>query len=93
MQVKLVSNPLSKNARLNVDLAVGFEDEKIFLKTTDGLPLFTVIEAPELVRVNITKNAEKAVDIWADGGAATESLRVSNVDKMMAFDCGEFELK
>jgi hypothetical protein len=93
VQVKLVTNPLSKNARLIVDLAVGFDEENIFLKTTDGLPLFTVIQAPQLVRASITKNGEKTVDIWADGGAAVEQIRVSNIDKMMAFDCGEFELK
>ena len=46
--MKLVSNPLSKNARLIVDLAVGFDEEKIFLKTMDDLPLFTVIEAPQV---------------------------------------------
>jgi hypothetical protein len=93
VQVKLVANPLSKNARSIVDLAVGFDEESIFLKTTDGLPLFTVIQAPQLVRASITKNGEKAVDIWADGGTAVEQIRVSNIDKMMAFDCGDFELK
>jgi hypothetical protein len=93
VQVKLVSNPLSKNARSIVDLGAGFEEESIFLKTADGLALFSVIEAPQLVRVAITKNGEKAVDIWADGGTAIEQVRVSNVDKMMAFDCGDFELK
>jgi hypothetical protein len=91
--MKLVSNPLSKNARLIVDLAVGFEEEHIFLKTTDGLPLFTVIEAPQVVRTAITKSGEKAVDIWADGGTAVEQVRVSNLDKMMEFDAGEIELK
>jgi hypothetical protein len=93
VQVKLISNPLSKDAKLNVDLAVGFDEENIFLKTTDGLPLLTVIEAPQLVRVSLTKSGEKAIDIWADGGTATEQVRISNVDKMMAFDCGDFELK
>jgi len=91
--VKLVPNSLSKAAPLTVDLAVGVEDETIFLKTTDGLPLLTVIEAPQVARVGVTKNGEKAVDVWADGGSATEQLRVSNIDKMMAFDCGEIELK
>jgi hypothetical protein len=91
--VKLVSNPLSKNAKLSIDLGVGFDEERIFLKTTDGLPLFTVIEAPELTKVGITKGTEKAVDIWITSGAGAEPLRVSNVDKMMAFDAGEIELK
>lgn len=93
VQVKLTPNPLSKEAKLNVDLAVAFDEENIFLKTADGLPLLTVIEAPELVRVGITKSGEKAVDIWIDSGAGSDSLHVSNIDKMMAFDCGDFELK
>jgi hypothetical protein len=91
--VKLVPNSLSKDARLTVDLAVGVEDETIFLKTTDGLPLLTVIEAPQVARVGVTKNGGKAIDVWADGGSAIEQVRVSNIDKMMAFDCGEIELK
>jgi hypothetical protein len=33
------------------------------------------------------------VTIWQVDGAAVHRFRVSNVDKMMAFDCGEFELK
>jgi hypothetical protein len=93
VQVKLVSNPLAKDARLVVDLAVGFDEEKIFLKTMDDLPLFTVIEAPQLVRASITKSGEKSVDVWASNGTMVEQVRVSNIDKMMAFDCGEIELK
>jgi hypothetical protein len=91
--VKLVPNSLSKDARLTVDLTVGVEDETISLKTTDGLPLLTIIEAPQVVRVGLTKSGEKAIDVWADGGSAIEQVRVSNIDKMMAFDCGEIELK
>ena len=93
VQVKLVSNPLAKDARLVADLAVGFDEEKIFLKTTDDLPLFTVIEALQIVSVSITKSGEKSVDIWASNGTMVEQVRVSNIDKMMAFDCGEIELK
>lgn len=93
VQVRLINNPLSKDAKLSVDLAVGFDEESIFLKTTDGLPLFTVIETPQLVRASMTKSGEKAIDIWADGGTAIEQVRVSNIDKMMAFDCGDFDLK
>jgi hypothetical protein len=91
--VKLVSNPLAKNAPLNVDLTAGVEDEMILLKTSDGLPLANVIEAPQVVRVGLTKSGEKSIDVWADSGTAMELVRVSNVDKMMAFDCGDVELR
>jgi hypothetical protein len=63
------------------------------LKTTDGLPLYTVAPKPNVRRAFIKKNGEKSVDIWEDDGVTVGQLRVSNVDKMMAFDCGDFELK
>jgi hypothetical protein len=92
-QVKLVANPLANDARAIVDLGVGFDDENSFLKTMDGLPLFTITQSKNLVRALITKNGEKSVDVWQDDGTAVEQIRVSSVDKMMAFDCGELELK
>jgi len=59
----------------------------------DGLPLATIRETPSLARVLIEKDGEKAADIWEYNGSATEHLHVSNIDKMMAFDCGFFDLK
>jgi hypothetical protein len=91
--IRLVANPLAKDERPVLDLAVGFDDENSFLKTTDGLPLYTVAPKPNVRRAFIKKNGEKSVDIWEDDGATVGQLRVSNVDKMMAFDCGDFELK
>jgi hypothetical protein len=93
VSVKLVTNPLVNDTRSVVDLGVGFDDKGSFLKTMDGLPLYTVSSTPNLVRVLITKNDEKSVDIWQDDGAAVGQFRVSNIDKMMAFDCGDFKLK
>jgi hypothetical protein len=93
VQVRLMANPLAKDVRPMVTLSVGIDDEGSFLQTLDGLPLFTVGNEPKLLRASITKNADRSVDVWQDNGAAVEQLRVSNVDKMMAFDCGEFEWK
>jgi len=93
ISVKLVTNPLVSDTRSVVDLTVGFDGKGSFLKTMDGLPLATVNEAPNLVRVSAEKDGEKAANIWQDAGSAVEHLRVSNIDKMMAFDCGFFELK
>jgi hypothetical protein len=89
----LVTNPLVSDTRSVVDVGVGFDDKGSFLKTMDGLPLLTVSTTPHLVHVLITKNGEKSADVWQDDGAAVGQIRVSNIDKMMAFDCGDFELK
>jgi hypothetical protein len=76
-----------------MELGVGFDGKGSFLKTMDELPLATVNETPNLARVSIQKDGEKAAHIWQDDGSAVEHLRVSNIDKMMAFDCGFFELR
>jgi hypothetical protein len=92
-RAKLVPNPLPNDANAIVDLSVGFDKEGSYLKTMDGLPLCTVSEMSNLVRALISKNNEKSVDVWQDDGTVVEQFRVSNIDKMMAFDCGDFELK
>lgn len=91
--VKLTPNPLTKDAKAIVDLAVGFDHEHSYLKTTDGLPLFTIGSAANIVRASIAKSGEKSVDVSQDDGTGVAQFRVSNIDKMMAFDCGDFELK
>lgn len=92
-QVKLMPNPLTKDAKLIVDLAVGFDDENSYLKTVDGLPLFTVAQMLNVVRASLTKTGEKSIDVFQDDGAGVKQFRVSNVDRMMAFDCGSFDLE
>jgi hypothetical protein len=93
VKVKLTSNPLASEKQSTVDLGVGFDNDGSYLKTMDDLPLLTVSETPNLARALIAKNSDRSVTIWQDDGAAVHGFRVSNVDKMMAFDCGEFELK
>ena len=93
VSVKLMPNPLARDERAVIELSVGFDDENSFLKTSDGLPVYTIARKPNLHRVSVSKASEKSVDVWEDDGTVVEQLRVSNVDKMMAFDCGDFELK
>ena len=92
-KVRLVPNPLRNDKRSIVDIGIGFDSDGSYLKTSDELPLVTVSEAPNLIRAGISKKSENAVNVWQDDGATVRQFRISNVDKMMAFDCGEFELK
>jgi hypothetical protein len=91
--VKLVMNPLVADTRSVMDVGVGFGANGVFLKTMDDLPLATISESLTPTTVLISKNGEKAADVWQADGSNTEHFRVSNIDKMMAFDCGFFELK
>jgi hypothetical protein len=93
VKVRLVRNPLRKDKRPLVELGIGFNSEGSHLKTSDGLPLFKVSETSNVTRAGIAAKSENVVDIWQDDGTSVHQFRISNVDQMMAFDCGEFELK
>ena len=93
ISVKLVMNPLVADTRSVMDVGVSFGANGVFLKTMDDLPLATVSESLTPTRVLISKNGEKAADVWQDDGSNVEHLRISNIDKIMAFDCGFFELR
>jgi hypothetical protein len=92
-KVRLVPNPLRKDKRTVVELGIGFNSAESYLKTTDGLPLFKISETPNVTRAGIVAKSQNAVDIWQDDGTKAHQYRISNLDQMMAFDCGDFELK
>lgn len=91
--VRLMPNPLGDQTTGKVELAVGFDNENSFLKTTDGLPLYTISEKSNLQRAGIAKAGERSADVWQDDGVTLQQFRLSNLNQMMAFDCGDFELK
>jgi hypothetical protein len=93
VKVRLVRNPLRKDKRPVVELGVGFNRVGSYLKTSDGLPLFKINETPNVTRAGIAAKGEDGVDIWQDDGTSVHQFRISNVDQMMAFNCGEFQLK
>jgi len=93
VKVRLVRNPLRKDKRPVVELGIGSTSEGSYLKTSDGLPLFKISETSNVTRAAISAKGENAVNVWYDDGTSVHQLRISNVDQMMAFDCGEFELR
>jgi hypothetical protein len=74
-------------------VTAGFDSDGSYLKTSDGLPLLTVSESPNLIGVSITKKGDRSVDFSQADGTGFRLFRILNLDQMMAFDCGEFELK
>jgi hypothetical protein len=94
IKVKLVANPLEKNERPTVQLTGGIDDEDALLRAVDGLPLLTVTHAPDLKRVLLASDSEgKNVTMFVETGETTRRLSINGLSKMMAFDCGKFELK
>jgi hypothetical protein len=93
VKIKLRANPLLNDDRVTVELAVGVDADGSFLKTADGLPLFTISETPALGRALLAVQGANAIHVFQDDGAVVEQFRVTGVDQMMSFDCGGFELK
>ena len=93
VKMRLVRNPLRKDKRPVLELGVGLNSRGSYLQANDGLPLFKISETPNLTRAWIATKNENGVDVWQDDETAVHKFRVSNVDQMMAFDCGDFELK
>jgi hypothetical protein len=90
---KLRPDPLQKDRAGKVELAVGIDSDGSYLETADGLPLRTISDTPNLTRVLLARPNDNAIDAFQDDGAVVEQFRVSNLAEMIAFDCGDFELK
>lgn len=86
-------NPLQHDKPGKLALAVDHDADGSYLKTTDGLPLRTISDTPNLIRMLIAPHGDNAVDVFQDDGAVVEQYHLTNLEQMMEFDCGQFELK
>jgi hypothetical protein len=86
-------DPLQHDKPGKVELAIGIDADGSFLKTADGLPLRTISDTPNLTRTLLARPNENTIDVFQDDGAVVEQFRISNLAQMIAFDCGDFELK
>jgi hypothetical protein len=91
--VKLEMNPLVSDTRSVVELAVGYDANGTFLKTMDGLPLRTISRSTDVAHASITKKSDMLAAVWEDNGARIERFELVNIHAIMAFDCGDFQLK
>jgi len=90
---KLRPDPLQKDRPGKVELAIGIDEDGSFLKTADGLPLRTISDTPNLTRTLLSRPNDNTIDVFQDDGAVVEQFRISNLTEMIAFDCGDFDLK
>ncbi len=94
VRIKLIANPLENNERPSVDITAGFDDDDVYLQTIDGLPLVTVAKRQDAKSVSLAAGRDnKSVIVFLSNGANVRQIEVSGIAKMMAFDCGTFELK
>jgi hypothetical protein len=95
VRIKLIANPLENNDRPTVDLVASYDDDTAYIQTIDGLPVVTVSKLDKGLDVAVALDLDRTKSprvIVRDSGA-TREFRVTGLSKMMAFDCGKFELK
>src|SRR5438874_8890315 len=94
VQIRLVANPLENNERPTVDLVAGYDDDSTYIQTLYGLPLVTVskLDKSSEVAVVLDLERDKSLNMLVRT-AVTREFRITGITKMMAFDCGQFELK
>jgi hypothetical protein len=93
IRVRLVPNPLEKNEPLIVDLDIGYDDENAYLKTADGLPLLTVANIGDVEYAAFANRSDQTLTILLREPTTSLMFKVTPISKMMAFDCGDLELK
>ena len=94
VRIKLVANPLENNERPTVDICAGFDDDDVYLQTIDRLPLVTVTKRQDAKSMSLAAGRDnKSVIVFLSNDANVRQVEVSGIAKMMAFDCGQFELK
>jgi len=93
ISAKLQANALQKDARSTLEIVVGYDADGSFLKTANGLPLQSISETPHLTRIVLAPHGENTIDVFQDDAAVVEQFRATDLNQMMAFDCGEIELK
>jgi len=92
--VTLIANPLTNDSRSVVRLVAGFDRGNAYLKTADGLPLHTMAKTEEMLGdVALLKDGNRSLHFYLRQGEITHEFRITGAEKMMAFDCGTFDLK
>jgi hypothetical protein len=91
IRVALVPNELLQVAPAAVNLGVGFDDKGSFLRTADGLLLRRISDTPGLKWAVLTREPDKSLTLFESNGAVIEEYHLRKIDRMMAFDAGEYE--
>jgi hypothetical protein len=93
LRVALVRNPLNRGETPIVDLDVGHDDENAYIKATDGLPLITVANVGDVESAGFINRSDQIVTVLLRRPGESLLVKVGPISKMMAFDCGDLELR
>jgi len=92
LRVALMPNELVQGvAPAALSTIVSHDEKGSLLRTLDGLLLRRLTDTPGLKWTVLNRGAGGAVTLFQSDGAVVEEYRVKKVEKMMAFDAGEYD--
>ncbi len=91
-EVALDPNELDPDGRV-IELSAAFDSQGSYLATENGLLLVRVSDRAGLKGVAVVPGTEPgSVRLFQGNGSVVEEFVVSNLSRMAAFDCGDFDL-
>ena len=91
-KVRLLANPLFKDALQEIQVKLGFDREGTVLMDSTGLVLCGLTSTPHLKWASIVADGSKVLRVFQSDGAVVEEFRVRKLANMMSFEAGEYEL-
>jgi hypothetical protein len=91
-KVRLLANPLFKEALQEISVKLGFDREGTVLMDSTGLILCGLTATPNLKWASMVPDGSKALRIFQSDGLVVEEFRARKLANMMAFEAGEYEL-
>ena len=91
-KVRLLANPLFKDALQEISVKLGSDKEGTVLMDSTGLILCGLTATPHLKWASMVSDGSKALRVFQSDGAVVEEFRVRKLANMMAFEAGEYEL-
>ena len=92
IRVRLLPNPLYKDASHELEVRVAVDALGSSLTTADGLPLCRLTDTRRLKWAVMGHDGNtKAITVFQSDGAVVEEFRAHKLANMMAFEAGEYE--
>jgi hypothetical protein len=92
VKVRLIPNPLFKDALQEIQVKLGIDREGAVLMESSGLTLCGLTSTPNLKWASLVPDGSKALRIFQSDGSVVEEFRARKLANMMAFDAGEYEV-
>jgi hypothetical protein len=93
IEIPLIKDPMDEDHPASVSVMADREDDGSYLKAADGLPLRMISDTTNLQWIALGQEAgSKTLVVFQSDGAVIEEYLLAHPERMIRFDCGDFDL-